>query len=154
MSAKYKLALSGVLVFCLFVIDRVLKFLFYKKFPQQEFFILSDWLKLKLAFNPGIAFGLAVNYYLIIFIYILILLALIWWLIKIYREKKYFSILCLQMVIAGAFSNLLDRLQLGQVIDYFDLKYYSVFNLADVMIVCGVVGLLVVYGRKRKPPKQ
>ncbi|MBU1778489.1 signal peptidase II, partial [Patescibacteria group bacterium] len=41
-------------------------------------------------------------------------------------------------IIFGAISNLTDRLEYGYVIDYFSLKYFTIFNLADVMIVIGV----------------
>ncbi len=50
------------------------------------------------------------------------------------------------MIIGGALGNGLDRLTLGGVADFFSLHafgfYWYVFNIADVAIVAGVVGLL------------
>jgi signal peptidase II len=46
----------------------------------------------------------------------------------------------------GAFSNLYDRLHYGYVIDYFDLKYFTVFNLSDVMIIIGIFGVISCIG--------
>jgi signal peptidase II len=43
----------------------------------------------------------------------------------------------LLFIIFGAISNLVDRLKFGYVIDYIDIKYFTVFNLADIMIVVG-----------------
>jgi signal peptidase II len=137
-------------VLILFVADRVLKF-FIRALPPVDaggIFLLGDFLKLRLAFNPGLAFGIKINFYLIILFYLAIILILIWFLAGSY--KKFFAggnksvvIFSLSLIIAGAGSNLLDRLWLGRVVDYFDLKYYSVFNLADVLICLGAVFILV-----------
>lgn len=47
------------------------------------------------------------------------------------------------LILTGAMSNLYDRLLYGFVIDYIDLKYFTVFNIADVMICGGVTWLLL-----------
>lgn len=50
------------------------------------------------------------------------------------------------LIIGGALGNGLDRITLGGVADFFSLHafgyYWYVFNIADVAIVAGVVGLL------------
>jgi len=50
------------------------------------------------------------------------------------------------LIIGGAVSNAIDRLTLGGVADFFSLHafgfYWYVFNIADVAIVAGVLGLL------------
>jgi signal peptidase II len=52
----------------------------------------------------------------------------------------------LGLIIGGAIANAVDRLHLGGVADFFSLHafgfYWYVFNIADVAIVAGVVGLL------------
>ena len=52
----------------------------------------------------------------------------------------------LGLVMGGAASNAIDRLWLGGVADFFSLHafgfYWYVFNIADVAIVAGVLGLL------------
>ena len=62
--------------------------------------------------------------------------------VKEYRRKNLVVISALTLIIFGALSNFFDRLFLGAVVDYLDLKYYSVFNLADVMIVFGVIMII------------
>jgi signal peptidase II len=47
------------------------------------------------------------------------------------------------LILAGAFSNMLDRLTLGCVVDFIDFKIWPVFNLADAMVVFGVAALFV-----------
>lgn len=60
------------------------------------------------------------------------------------------SLACL---LGGALGNLSDRLFRGYVIDYIDVKYFSVFNLADVTINIGVglllIGFIIKYGEKK-----
>jgi signal peptidase II len=50
------------------------------------------------------------------------------------------------LIIGGAISNAIDRLTIGGVADFFSLHafgfYWYVFNIADVAIVAGVLGLL------------
>jgi signal peptidase II len=54
--------------------------------------------------------------------------------------------LSLGLIMGGALGNALDRVRLGGVADFFSLHafgfYWYVFNLADVAIVAGVLGLL------------
>jgi len=52
----------------------------------------------------------------------------------------------LGLIMGGAIGNAIDRLVLGGVADFFSLHafgyYWYVFNIADVAIVVGVIGLL------------
>jgi signal peptidase II len=49
----------------------------------------------------------------------------------------------LGFLLGGSASNLLDRLRLGHVTDFLDVRYWPAFNLADSFIVVGVVILLI-----------
>jgi signal peptidase II len=52
----------------------------------------------------------------------------------------------LALIIGGALGNAIDRVLIGGVADFFSMHafgfYWYVFNIADVAIVAGVVGLL------------
>ncbi|MFM9943300.1 MAG: signal peptidase II [Hyphomicrobiaceae bacterium] len=67
----------------------------------------------------------------------------------------------LGLIIGGALGNGLDRLTIGGVADFFSLHawgfYWYVFNIADVAIVAGVIGLLYesyVESRRVDPTSQ
>jgi signal peptidase II len=50
----------------------------------------------------------------------------------------------ISLVFAGAVGNLIDRLLYGFVLDFFELRGFPVFNLADACITVGA-GLIVLY---------
>jgi signal peptidase II len=52
------------------------------------------------------------------------------------------------VVFGGALGNLADRARMGAVIDFIDPMLWPAFNLADVMIVFGVLGVLYVAEKK------
>lgn len=150
---NFKIISGNFFILILFILDRMLKKIFSAF--SGEFSIWGDYFKLRLAFNAGIAFGVKINFFLLFFLYAVILLVLFWCLIKYYWRFNAglpvaMAIFFLTLIIAGAFSNLLDRIHFGQVIDYFDLKYFTVFNLADIMIVCGAAGLFLLNIRHKK----
>ena len=51
--------------------------------------------------------------------------------------------LYLAIALAGILSNLIDRFYFGCVIDFIDLKFWPLFNLADAMIVSGAILLII-----------
>jgi signal peptidase II len=57
------------------------------------------------------------------------------------------------LMAGGAAGNLLDRLRLGFVVDYLDLRVWPVFNLADVAIVVGAGALALALTRQGRPPQ-
>lgn len=71
--------------------------------------------------------------------------------------KKYFShplgMWTLTVILGGGLGNLIDRIRLGYVVDMFNFQFihYPVFNIADILVVCGTVGFaayyLLLYGK-------
>ncbi len=128
---KRTVSLSLIAVFFV-VLDRFLKM--YALMVDNHFGLLGKYLKFNYVENYYIAFSLPLTgAFLSIFISCLVL-ALIFYLIKILKELKYFHSFLVFSIILGAMSNLFDRLRYGFVIDYFDLMYFTVFNIADIMI--------------------
>ena len=59
-------------------------------------------------------------------------------------------------IVGGAIGNLLDRLLRdgsgflgGPVVDFVDLQWWPVFNVADMAITCGAVALALTAGREK-----
>ena len=53
----------------------------------------------------------------------------------------------LTLVLSGGIGNLIDRVRLGYVVDMFNFQFmnYPVFNVADVLVVCGAIGFGAYY---------
>ena len=77
---------------------------------------------------------------------LLVSIGLIVWLHRLKPEEKWLAA-ALALILAGAVGNLIDRVWLGQVIDfiqvYYDRWYFPVFNLADIAINIGAALLVV-----------
>ena len=93
--------------------------------------------------NSGIAFGLFAS--ATSFVILLTAVAVAWMLYFFARSGSRHPILpvALGLVIGGSVSNLIDRVRLGHVTDFLDLKFWPAFNLADSFIVVGVAILLL-----------
>jgi signal peptidase II len=55
----------------------------------------------------------------------------------------------LGMILGGAISNGIDRLLQGRVVDFIDLHWWPVFNVADMCIVVGIVLAVLTLGSRR-----
>jgi len=55
-----------------------------------------------------------------------------------HRKPKLIEV-ALYLILAGAISNLIDRLRVGAVIDFLDFRIWPVFNIADSAITIGAI---------------
>jgi signal peptidase II len=110
---------------------------------KPEINLLGDWVRVVLAKNQGIAFSLPIFGRWLSVIIFLIIIFLIYIFVSKIKKTAYFEAVLYSAIILGAASNLYDRLRFGYVVDYFSLKYYSVFNLADGLILLGVIGVVL-----------
>lgn len=62
-----------------------------------------------------------------------------------YEKKRPFFLVSSVMVMSGGVGNLIDRVRLGYVIDYLDVKLFNfaVFNFADICVVLGAIFMLL-----------
>jgi len=56
------------------------------------------------------------------------------------------------MLFAGAVGNVVDRIVRGYVVDFIHLHHWPIFNVADVLLVAGMVLLAVSWHRGARPP--
>ena len=80
-------------------------------------------------------------------------LGCILYLLKLTRYEKKLTLLSLSLILGGAVGNMVDRLRLGEVIDFILLHYHDLhwpaFNVADSAISVGVVLLIIQMIRQR-----
>lgn len=105
--------------------------------------VVGDLLWLRMVHNRGAAFGLGQNAsYLFALAAIAVAVGIV-----LYSRKLSFSPWILRVALGlelgGAIGNLVDRLRLGYVVDFIDVRLWPyVFNVSDAAITIGVVLLL------------
>lgn len=130
-------------------IDQLTKLLAVNNLQLGEKVVfIKGLLNLRLEYNTGFAFGMGGGYQIIWGIVSIIGCCVIaFFMRKVdFKHNLVFS-LCLILLFAGTFGNMIDRLfYKSGVIDFFDLAFmnFAVFNVADSYITIGAI-LLAVY---------
>jgi len=106
-------------------------------------------LQLALAYNHGVAFGLGagIGPLLVAVAVVGLVVAFAGKHITVSRPTS----VAVGLLLGGAFGNLADRLLRGHggaVVDFIDLQWWPVFNLADASVVIGAILFVVINSRK------
>ena len=127
-----------------FTIDNFLGF-------NKSIVIINNFFKLTKVYNYGASFSILTGYQTILIILAIIILGLLF----VYQNRFKINTrntLAFSLLYAGIIGNLINRIFLGYVIDFFDFKIfnynYPVFNLADIFIVIGM--FLMIYAIYKK----
>jgi len=122
----------------LLLLDRVTKRLTLTFLPDKDIELLP-YLHLNYVQNTGAAFGMMQGGNLF---FILIALLIIGYILKSWKELCAYGPLVkwgVVLILSGALGNLYDRITLGFVVDFIDLRVWPVFNAADSFITVGGV---------------
>lgn len=110
---------------------------------------ITSFFNFVIVWNQGVSFGMFrdhpwVGAYIITALAVAISGFFVAWMVK---DKSPLIMTSGSLIIAGALSNVWDRLRFGAVIDFLDVHigdwHYPAFNLADSCIVIGVIVLVV-----------
>jgi signal peptidase II len=96
--------------------------------------------------NPGISFGVKIPTLMLYPVWSAIFLGLVYLFFKKYPRHSY----AILLILTGSFSNLIDRVYYGCVIDFINIKVWPVFNLADSFIFLGVLILIIQINHKNQ----
>ncbi len=105
--------------------------------------------------NKGAAFGIladnAIRIPFFITVSIIAMLGILWYIKRIRADQK-LAQYALSLIFAGALGNLIDRIRLGEVIDFLDVfwqrYHWPAFNVADSAITIGVTLLFIEMWRE------
>jgi len=142
-----KMIYSVILAIFFVILDRFFKILALNYYENIKLDLISDYFGFTLAKNYYIAFSLPLSGPILTVFIVVIILILLYFELTLIKKQEHIQAMCLTFVIFGAISNVIDRIKYGFVIDYLDLKYFTVFNIADSMIVVGVV-LFIILNKK------
>ena len=132
------------------ILDAITKYLafFYLKNPIS---LIWDFLSLKLLFNPGIAFGVTLHQPFLKVLTICLILWIFYYYFTEERKKKSLLIdSAFWCILAGAIWNWFERIFRNEVIDFISVQYFSIFNIADVLITLGAILYLYAVYRETK----
>lgn len=143
-------ALPGLLgALLLFCADRALKQYAQYSLPPEGVFWIPNLLGLEHYANTGIAFSLPAHRNLVLIATAIILFGVIR---HVFKERlSVRNIVALGFLVLGAASNFFDRLTLGAVIDYLRIGPLSLVNIADGMVVVGIILLMFQCQKQRRP---
>lgn len=155
-----------------FLLDQLLKFyvlfsVFGLKWAQvsvpsdqlpypQPVEVFAPFLVLRMAWNRGVNFGLFAAFdmrWVLIGVAFAITGAVIWWLNRVGGSKWLY--ISGGLLIGGAMGNVIDRFFYGAVADFLNVTCCGInnpyaFNIADIVIFIGAVGLAFLADDKKK----
>ena len=148
---------------CVVLMDQVTKILIHNSmrlYSREP--VINGILDLHYIRNTGAAFGFLSGshsvFRLPFFIGVsVIAIVIILYLFNKMEESETLAPLALSLVLGGAMGNLVDRIRLGEVIDFIYFHYrrfaWPAFNVADIAITSGVILLIfhMLFLEEKKP---
>ena len=145
-----------------FVLDQVSKYLVIHVMgvsAQNPIDVLPPLLRFRYGENRGINFGLfgdGTSVWLLIGVALAICVGVLYWMWR--HPQPRLAQASAGLLIGGALANVFDRLFYGYVLDFLNMSCCGinnpfVFNVADIFIFAGALGL-VFFGHDPKSPKK
>lgn len=139
--------LAAIIAIFAVIADQITKYLVVANFELYEVKPFIPYvMSLKYTQNRGAAFSMLSNHRWVFMILSTVAMGLmIYVLVKEYRRHPLLNI-SLAMVLGGGIGNMIDRVRLEYVVDFFrfDFVDFAIFNVADCFITVGAV-LMMVY---------
>ncbi len=102
--------------------------------------LLGDWLNIVYSHNTGVAFGFFQNMSAVLTVTSVIISLGALYVYTVYLPNEKWSVqISIGLIVGGALGNIVDRLRLGYVVDFIQVGWWPVFNLADSAITVGAV---------------
>ena len=131
------------------ILDQLSKFLVKINFNLNESVpVMGEIFHLTYIHNFGAGFGILQNQRILLVIISIAVAAFIFYYAKKVKEEETLLQLLLGFVLGGTIGNLIDRIFLGYVTDFFDFMIWPVFNIADSFVTIGIIGLVIYFWRK------
>lgn len=129
------------LIFLIYIADQASKFYILRYLSSGTSVVVLDGiLDLTLVKNTGAAFGMfRGNTWIFAFIAFITIIFIILLLFIRGRYMRSLEKTALVFILSGAAGNLTDRILYGYVVDFIDIGFWPVFNLADSFISAGAV---------------
>lgn len=147
-----------------FVLDQLTKLVVVQGLDllkRGEIDVLPPWLTFRMAWNQGINFGLLSNgsdlaRWGLVVVSLVISGWVIWWMRR--ERGNWKAEVAGGLLVGGALGNIVDRIAYGAVADFLNMSCCGIenpyaFNVADIAIFAGALGLVVFAGGQAKGGK-
>ncbi len=142
----------------IFTLDRITKLLVLQNLAEYESWApipaLARLVRITHITNSGAAFGLfekSGNIFMVVAI--LVALAIVYY-VSTYPSLPGLVQFSLGLQLGGALGNMWDRIAFGSVVDFVDIGFWPIFNVADSSIVIGVLILMFWLWQEEERQKQ
>jgi signal peptidase II len=148
MMKRASLLVTDFMLFVILVIaDQLTKHLAVVRLKNQAAYnLINGILEFNYLENRGAAFGVLQNQkYFFVFVALIFIGVIVFVLIKVPTQKKYYSLnILLVMIAAGAVGNMIDRVRYDYVVDFIYLVciQFPIFNMADIYVTTATVILV------------
>ena len=153
--------LFGISAIIAFGIDQISKWLVVHQWSlktQGVMEVFPPYLVFRMGWNRGVNFGLFSGSpdaarWVLIGVAAIICALVIWWMRK--EADNRLAMISAGLLVGGALANVLDRLIYGAVADFLNMSCCGItnpfsFNIADVWIFVGAVGLIFATDSKKQ----
>ena len=143
------------------LLDQVTKIYIDSAFALYESItVIENFFNITYVRNPGAAFGIlsdsAIRIPFFISVSVIASIGILWYLRKVDSTDRW-QHFALGLIFSGAVGNLIDRVRLGEVIDFLDAHWYGAhwpaFNVADSAICVGVAIMFLCSWREERQKK-
>lgn len=150
---RNQVLLVGLIAVLGYTLDQLTKFWVLNNMSEGETIpVLPPLLNWHFVRNPGAAFSIGTEFTWVFTIIMVIVAGYV--IFKLRTTTRTIWLIALGALLGGVFGNLTDRLiqepgfGVGHVIDFIAFPNFAVFNIADSLIVCSMIGigLLLVTG--------
>ncbi len=147
----YGIGLAGVVL--AYIVDRLTK-AWANTYLDDPIVLIKGLLEFSRYENHNIVFRFDPGTGVIIGIVLVVMTVVAGLCLREWKRSHVPEVIILVLILVGAFSNLLDRIQFGYVIDFVRIPFWSIFNLSDLYIIFGIIGYLTVQSRRDKKNKK
>ena len=133
--------ITTIIAVILIAVDRITKNWAAQALASGDIAVIDKVLYFRYTENTGVAFSMfSDNRWVLVGITsVMLIFALAFFLSGKIKDKL--ELFALSLIIAGGVGNLIDRLSLGYVIDFIDVRIinFAIFNVADMCITIGAI---------------
>ncbi len=135
-------------------LDQISKLIIKNTLVLGESWPAEGFFRITYGTNSGTAFGLFPNQTLFLIIASFIAIGFLVYFYRTHARPRPLLRVAIGLQLGGALGNLLDRIAYGSVVDFIDVGWWPIFNLADSSILVGMailIGVLVLFDKGSKP---